>query len=113
MKGSHIHAGRLDKRVTLQTPTETQDSTYGSVQQSWSNTATLWGAIEPLSGREWLQARQQADEISLRVTIRWRSDVTNKCRFAYGSRTFEIMAIIDHDEMNEFLVLMCRELVNG
>ncbi|MGB4175198.1 MAG: head-tail adaptor protein [Bacillota bacterium] len=34
-------------------------------------------------------------------------------RIVYGERIFEIESVIDWEERNEYLQLMCREVVQG
>lgn len=102
-----LAAGRLNKRVTLQTVTRTTD-TGGGGTDSWGTTATLWAHIEELGGSEPFNGQQVASTLTHRVTLRYRS-VTPQQRLLYGSRVLKIVAVQNPDQRNEMLVLDCRE----
>lgn len=104
-----LEAGRLDKRVTLQAHGITQDAN-GTPVEGWSDVATVWAAVEPLSGREFFAAAQVQAEQMQRITIRYRTGVTTAMRVAWAGRLFDITAVIDWRERHEALQLMCREL---
>lgn len=106
----HMSGEQLSKRVTLQTATETRD-TDGSVIQTWSDTATVRAAVEPLVGREYWAAQQINAERTVRFRIRYRSGVTPKMRVSYDSRVFDIKSAINVNERGRELVLMCEEVV--
>lgn len=104
-----LEAGRLDKRVTLQAHGITQDAN-GTPVEGWSDVATVWAAVEPLSGREFFAAAQVQAEQMQRITIRYRTGVTTAMRVTWAGRVFDITAVIDWRERHEALQLMCREL---
>ena len=56
-----MEAGQLRHRVTIQQATETTDG-FGGVTQAWATFATVWAAVEPLTGREYLQGAPGAGE---------------------------------------------------
>lgn len=101
--------GRLRKRVQLQHLAKNQDG-YGEMIPSYSTYATVWASIEPLQGRELEHAQQISAETSHRVKIRYNSNVVSEHRVIYGDRTFEIESVINPDERNEMLILMCKEI---
>jgi SPP1 family predicted phage head-tail adaptor len=104
-----LEAGRLNKRVTLQSHGITQDAN-GTPVEGWSDVATVWAAVEPLSGREFFAAAQVQAEQMQRITIRYRAGIDTAMRVAWAGRLFDITAVIDWRERHEFLQLMCREL---
>lgn len=100
--------GKLRHRVTIQQKTQARTS-MGAESDAWSDIATVWASIEPVSGREYYAARQEQSEVSHKVTIRYRRGVTPDCRLEYGDRYFEIETVIDTMELHRELVLMCKE----
>ena len=50
-----IAAGSLNSRVTIETPTMTQDAA-GQAIPSWSTLATVWANIRHLNGAESIKA---------------------------------------------------------
>ena len=75
-----MRAGRLRHRVILQEQTETVSAVTGAVSRSWTNTATVWGGVEPLSMRERMQGGQLDAVNTHRVPIRWRPGVHSQMR---------------------------------
>lgn len=103
-----LRAGTLNKRVVLQTTTNTAD-TGGGVTQVWADTATLWAEIDELAGREGFEAQQIASRLTHKVTIRYRTSVVPTQRLKYGTRILKIEAIVNPGQRNERLELMCAE----
>lgn len=103
-----LMAGRLNKRVILQTVSNAADG-GGGVTETWADTATLWAHIEELSGDEGFEAQQVASRLSHRVTLRYRTNVTPQQRLKYGSRILRINAVINPGQRNERLELLCAE----
>ena len=105
-----FNPGDLRHRITLQSPPTTQDS-YGAPTGDYTDVATIWANINPISGRELFAAEQFASEITHRVRIRYRAGVTSSMRVKYGDRNFEIMYVINEYERDRITQLMCKELV--
>lgn len=104
-----MRAGRLRHRITLQTRSATLDAA-GNRPAAWTDDATVWGAVEPLSGRELIAAQAAQSEVTHKLTLRWRAGVTAAMRVAFGSRTFEILSLANRDERGAELTLMCKEV---
>ena len=103
-------SGAYRHRITIQSVTETADS-FGAMTETWGTFAQVWASIEPLSGRELLQAQQIQADVTHRVRFRFLAGVTAKMRGLYGTRYFNILSIINTDERDREIVLMCKELV--
>jgi SPP1 family predicted phage head-tail adaptor len=103
-----MNIGRLRKRVQLQQLVRNQDD-FGEAVPSYSTYATVWASVEPLQGRELEFAQQISAEITHKVTIRYNAAVTSEHRVVYGERILEIEAVINPEERNEMLILMCKE----
>lgn len=101
--------GNLRHRVVLQQKVITEDALK---QQSevWTDIATVWAAIEPLSGREYFAARQENAEVTAKITIRYRKDVTPDMRAVSEGRVFDVLSVINPGERNISLILMCKEI---
>jgi len=105
-----IRAGELRHRVTIQQKSVTRN-TFGEEIVTWQDVATVWAAIEPLRGREFFESQQVNAEVTTRIRIRYRPGITPTMRVVYGSRIFDIQAVINVEERNRELHLMCREEV--
>jgi SPP1 family predicted phage head-tail adaptor len=106
-----MRAGQLRQTITLQTLTPTGDNAGGVASETPVDFATLYAHVEPLSGRELVQAHQVNDELTHRIVMRYYPGVASNMRVKYGTRFFLIESIIDVDERHRGLILMCKELV--
>lgn len=103
-----MQSGLLRKRITLQQRSSEQDS-YGQPLTTWSDVATVWASVEPLSGRELMAAEAVQSEVTHQVVMRYRPGVTAKLRVAYGSKIFDIQNVLDENERHRMLTLLCTE----
>lgn len=105
-----MRAGLLRQRVTLQEKTVTRNE-FNEEIISWSDWATVWASVEDLSGREFLEAERAGAEVRTRIRMRYRSGVLEEMRAVWGSRTFEVKAVLEADTKHRELHLMCKGLV--
>ena len=105
-----MNAGYLRHRCWIKGPTHTADG-YGGVTTTWGTVTVCWGALEPLRGREWMESGLENSEISAKYRMRYVSSITPTMQLYYGSRTFEIVSVIDPGERHRELELMLKELV--
>lgn len=103
-------AARMRQRITLQTPQESDDGA-GGVTRSWSDVDTVWAEVLPLSGGriERLFARQLQDEVSHRIIIRYRDDVTATMRVVYAGRAMNIRSVVNVAEAGVMLEILADE----
>lgn len=105
-----MKSGQLRHRVTVQSLTVTQDE-YGAPVETWTTMATVWVSIEPLEGREYFAARQVNAEVTGRIRMRYLPGVLPSMRVLYGTRTFNILSIINPDERKRMTELMVQEVI--
>lgn len=96
-------------RVTLRKKEIAEDALMQQLE-AWTDIATVWARIEPLSGREYFAARQENTEVTTRITIRYLPGITTDSRVVFGGRVFEVLSAIDPEERCESLILMCNEV---
>lgn len=108
MVGTNL--GRLRHRITFQQQSSTQDG-YGEQVNTWSNLKTVWASVEPLHGRERFAAQQVHSETTTRIKMRYQAGIESKMRALYGSKTYDILSVIDLEERRIVLHLMCMELI--
>ena len=107
-----MRAGRRNKRITLQSATETPDA-HGQPVKTWVYQDKVWAEVRPLSGREREIANQAAAEVNVAFTILWRSDITSDWRVVYDGSHYEIVEPIPPDNIRsrrDGLTLMCRRV---
>ncbi len=101
----------MNKRVKLQSPSRSSDEAGGATV-TWTDVASIWAAIEPLTGKEpYVVAQQLQGQVSHKVTIRYRSGLTPGMRVLYDSRIFDVKSVIDPKERHSILILACEEVV--
>lgn len=105
-----MEAGRLRQRVTIQEKDPTQDE-YGEEVPTWSDVATVWAAVEPLRGREFLEAQRVGAEVTTRIRIRYRDGIVPEMRVVWGDHVYDIEAVIPVKERQREIHLMCKELM--
>jgi len=106
-----MRAGMLRHRVTIQSNDDSTQDALGQPQDSWSTDSTSWASISPLNGRELEYAKATHADTTHKITIRYVAAITPEKRIQHNGRTFNILSVIDVDEMNEKLILMAKESV--
>jgi len=105
-----IEAGQFRHRVSVQQLAGGQDET-GQEEAGWAEIAQRWASIEPLSGREFFQGKQLEAEVTVRIRMRYLRGLTPKMRVVYGARAFDVQHVINVEERNRELELLCIERV--
>ena len=106
-----MKSGELNKRIKISqliTGSPVCDE-FGTPNTSWEEVDTVWGAIEPLTGREFWAQQQVQSEITAKIRIRYRDDVAVGMKAEYNNKTYMIKNIIDYQESHKELLLMCTE----
>lgn len=103
-----IDAGKLRERVTVQVASGTTN-TLGETVLAWSNSSAVWASVEGVSAREALAAGQQDVAITHKVRIRHLPGLTQQMRFAWRSRTLNIVSLLEYDNRSEH-VAICEEV---
>lgn len=74
-----MHAGRLRDRLTIQNAV-TSRSPSGQPVESWVDGKTIWAETKGISGREKMVSGAEKAEATIRVWVRFRSDITSASR---------------------------------
>ncbi len=106
-----MRIGELKQRIELQIPSRSQNS-IGEWVDTFVTQATIWAAIEPLSGNRLFQAQQANSQVQGIIRIRYRSNIEPTMRIKQGERIFKILSIINLNEANEELHLLYKEALD-
>lgn len=101
-----MNAGQLNRKVTFLQYQESTDA-VGGTEQTLVPAFTTWAMIEPARGREYYESQKLKDEDSYKITIRYRSNVTNSMRIQYQNTVYQIQSVTDPTTRHEFLELYC------
>lgn len=110
MKSMQI--AKLRHRIVLQEHISSRDS-FGAELKTWSDKSKVWASIEPLSGKEYFAVQQVNAEVNTKITIRYRTGIKPTMRVLFEGRVFEILSILNTEEKNIQLVLMCKEVLDS
>ena len=102
--------GKLRHQVEILRPIITQDA-LGQEVENLELQRTVWASIEPLSGKEYFSAKQVNSEINVKITIRYIESILSQWVVQFGQRVFNIESIINFEERNKYLQLLCSEKV--
>lgn len=102
-----MQAGRLNKRITIQSPATGQDAT-GEPTTGWTDVATVWASIVDVSGREYVAAGGLQNSAQTKITIRYRAGIVPSMRVVHGSDAYNVEAVLGQDRRS--LLLMCSRL---
>ena len=109
-----MRAGRLRHRIAIRRkPVAAGQDSFGEPTYTPEVYDTLWASVEPLSGRELLEAQQMAGEVSIRIRIRYRSGITPGMQVLFDDRELDIEAAIHTEERKRELLLLCREVIHA
>ena len=69
----------------------------------------MWANVEPMSGREVVHAQQQQQNLTHRITTRYRTDITTDSRLLWGSRIFNVRSVMTVSERDRYTVIKAEE----
>lgn len=99
----------LNHRIELQSLGAGQSST-GQPNGAWSTYATVFAAVEPISGREYFNASGERAEVTHKIKLRVGPSVVPKHRALFGARVFNIRSVLNIEERGRYLQLMATEV---
>lgn len=101
-----MRAGTLDQRIVIERLEQGQDA-LGQPINAWVPVFTVWAAVEPLQGREYIAAQAVQSEVEARIRMRYRPGVTAAMRVKHGADLYGITAVIHVKSAKQELQLMC------
>jgi SPP1 family predicted phage head-tail adaptor len=110
-----MRAGKLQNKIELQEK-QTQKNPVGENTVNWVTFATVWARIRPLLGKEFFNAAQVQAEVTHKINIRFteKTDAAGRTlspihRVKLGDRVFDINSVLNANEADAEMVLMCKE----
>jgi SPP1 family predicted phage head-tail adaptor len=107
-----MRAGGLRHRVTIQHFTSYRDAS-GQPIKTWRDTATVWAQVTGINGRERVAAGAKMAEVTIRVWMRYRRDVSAASRLLcltgpYAGKRLDIIGPPIPDDKGTRLELLCK-----
>ena len=109
MRALFVDPGALRTELSLEASVPAADG-LGGFSESWTEIATVFARVEPISAASVFAASQSLETVTHRVTLRWRGDVSSGKRFVRPGRVLDIITVHDPDETGRYLVCRCREV---
>lgn len=108
-----LEAGKLRHRIKLQAPGISQDPLTGEMVKGWTDVASLWASVEPLSARDFIASQANQSQITARIVIRYRAGIDSTMRIVHRGKIYNIQGVLaDAESGLEYLTLPCNEGVN-
>jgi SPP1 family predicted phage head-tail adaptor len=109
-----MQAGRLRQQVIIENFTVTKNA-FGEEIPGWATYMSTWAAVEPVRGREYMEARQVQADVDTRIRVRAQSGKTilPTMRVKFGSRIYTIQSVINVGELGKEIQLMCKEQIDA
>lgn len=104
-----LDAGRLKKRIEIWGYKDVTDNELGGYVNKLIKKATVWAEISPSRGTEFLEYYRDANQLQYKITIRYRSDLTERDVLVRGDKQFEINSVIDVNFEHTVLEIQCTE----
>ena len=102
-----MQAGRLNRRVTLQSPSQSVDE-IGQPIPGWTDVATLWADIRMKSGMEAIKAGAPVSVVQASIRVRYRAGINAGMRVVHNLVAYEILAVQPDVGGREYVDLVCH-----
>lgn len=108
MPALFVDPGEMRAELALQESVRTDDE-LGGFSASWSEVGLLFGKIEPVAAESVFAADQTLEQVTHRITMRWRGNVRSGMRLSKRERVFDILTVHDPDDTGRYLVCRVKE----
>lgn len=106
-----VDAGKMDKRVTFQKLTDSEDS-MGQNKKDWTDYKKVWADFYPIRAGEYQEAdKKKREEVVYMCKIRYLKGVDASMRIVFKGRIFLIDKVINVNEDNYRMEIECTEYV--
>jgi SPP1 family predicted phage head-tail adaptor len=92
-----MRAGGTDRKVTIEQPVRTQDSTNGSISTTWTPVLSrVWAEFEWLlpNRNEIVTHQVKLDRDQARLRLRWRDDIDSTMRVTLHGKSDRVFQIV-------------------
>ena len=106
-----MNAGALRHPITILQAAITTDQS-GQVED-WQNPSVYlqaWAEIAPASANDVIRSGQIVSQVMIPITMRYYPGITSNMRVLYKDSTYIIKGILNVEERNRALTLMCLAL---
>ena len=112
MARTNLDAGRLRHRISI-CEYVTEPDSLGRDKLVLREKASCRAEIKPVRGNEYLTYYKDTNSLIYKITIRYRKGIVPSDVIKFRGRKFEITSVINPDEVNHYLEIMCTETLNS
>jgi SPP1 family predicted phage head-tail adaptor len=102
-----MQAGRLRYRLRFEKPVRISDESGEVIVDQWVEAFTVWGSVEPLTGREYLASAEFRPGVTTRIRVRWRDDLDTSLRVLHAGTVYDIQAVLPVMGLHKEAQVMC------
>lgn len=95
----------MNRRICIETFTTDKD-TFGQPLKTWTELKSVWADIRPLGSTERFEASQVNRQVTVKMRIYHRTDITERMRILYDGDYYDIQGIKEIG-FREGLELLC------
>jgi len=106
------NAGRLNRKITFYGKMTGKDR-RGFDTETDGKLFSCYAEIIPARGREYYESQQLRDDESVKIIVRYRSNITHDMTIRYQNHVYNIESIVDPNMDHESLELFCTEKTRG
>ena len=104
-----MKAGRLCHRIKVIALEQTADN-YGGSTEEEKLIAEVWASVEPLRGQKLFEAQQVNAKTDTKILLRYLDSIGPAQVIGFGAKRYRILSIINTNEKNYEMTLMCEAL---
>lgn len=105
-----MNPGELRHKIIIQKISSIQDD-YGQPSEQPEEVLKTRANIRPIVGKQFFEADIINHSITHKIRMRYNSKVKPEMQVVYMGRIFDILSVINYQERNVELQLMCKELI--
>lgn len=110
--GDVMNAGTLDRKVSFLSYQEIVNE-VGATEQQLIKLFSTWARIEPARGKEYYEAQKIKENNPFKITIRYRTNVTDNMIIQYQNQQYNIQTVTDPYMAHKVLEIYCTEKIRG
>lgn len=104
-----MESGKLRHPLIIQAATDVEGTMGNAGTQTWTTVQNVHGRVRPMSTKELSNAGGVNSSMSHQITIRYYAGLTTKHRILFGSRAFNILQVLNKDELNKEMNIIAGE----
>lgn len=109
-----MNAGKLDRKIKLQTPTVSRDA-WGGATTTYADMATVWAKVDFSLGESFQRLYfNETERINIKdsavFTIRYRTDIDTETRIVFKNEDWRIEGIREDNSRDAYLHIMAAKI---